>query len=39
MSKFKNVMSVASALLAILTGVCSAINTGVDSIEKIKEKN
>lgn len=37
MNKFKNVMAIAGAVLTIMTGLCSVINTGVDSVEKIRK--
>lgn len=36
MNKFKSVMAIASVVLTIMTGLCTVINTGVDSVEKIR---
>ena len=36
MSKIKNVVSIAGVVLAFMGMLCSTVNAGVDSVEKIK---
>lgn len=37
MNKFKNVMAIASVVLTVMTGLCTVINTGVNSVEEIRK--